>query len=76
MLKRVDRAVFETCQDVKNNKFTSGTKNLNLADQGIDYALDENNASLISPEMKKKVDAVKAGIIAGKIKVPDFYTKK
>jgi basic membrane protein A len=38
----------------------------------VDYALDEHNAKLITPEMKKRVDAAKADIIAGKIKVIDY----
>ena len=31
-----------------------------------------NNAKLITPEMKAKVDAIKADIVAGKIKVHDY----
>ena len=39
---------------------------------GVDYAMDEHNAKLVSADMKKKVDAAKADIIAGKIKVADY----
>ena len=38
----------------------------------MDYALDEHNAKLVSADMKKKVDAAKADIISGKIKVIDY----
>jgi basic membrane protein A len=38
----------------------------------VDYALDEHNAKLVSADMKKKVDAAKADIISGKIKVIDY----
>ena len=38
----------------------------------MDYALDQHNAKLVSADMKAKVDAAKADIIAGKIKVTDY----
>ncbi len=76
MLKRVDRAVFDVISEVSKGKFTPGLRRLGLKDTGIDYAMDSHNASLVTPEMKTKVEALKAEIIAGKIKVPDFYDKK
>lgn len=76
MLKRVDRAVFDVVKEVASGKFTPGLRRLGLKDSGIDYALDANNASLVTAEMKTKVDGLKADIIAGKIKVPDYYDKK
>ena len=39
---------------------------------GVGYALDANNAKLVTADMKKKVEAAKADIISGKIKVADF----
>ena len=49
-----------------------GTTVLGLKEGGVDYATDEYNAKLITPEMKKKADAAKADIISGKIKVADY----
>ena len=56
-------------QAAKDHK--PGVVALGLKEDGVDYALDQNNAKLISPEMKKKVDQAKADIVAGKIKVAD-----
>lgn len=67
MVKRVEVAVYEAA---KNHK--PGLVVLGLKEDGVDYALDQYNAKLISPEVKKKVDAAKADVIAGKIKVADF----
>jgi basic membrane protein A len=67
MVKRVDVAVYNAFQGVK-----PGVTALGLKDGGVDYALDEHNAKLVSADMKKKVDAAKADIIAGKIKVIDY----
>jgi basic membrane protein A len=76
MLKRVDHAVFECIADQIKGKFGAGIRRFGLKDGGIDYAMDSNNASLVTSAMKTKVDELKAEIIAGKIKVPDFYEKK
>ncbi len=67
MVKRVDVAVYNTFKGVK-----PGVTSLGLKDGGVDYAMDEHNAKLVSADMKKKVDAAKADIIAGKIKVIDY----
>lgn len=80
MLKRVDVAVFETIQDFLKSKkdskpFETGIRQFGLKNQGIDYAVDQYNAKLIDAATKKKVDDLKAQIIAGKISVPDYYQK-
>jgi basic membrane protein A len=76
MIKRVDRAVFDVITSVKDGKFEAGVRHFGVKDGGIDYAMDEHNASLVTAEMKKKVDALKADIVSGKVKVPDYYSKK
>ena len=70
MVKRVDVAVFNAFKGT-----TPGVTNLGLKEGGVDYALDEHNAKLVSADMKKKVDAAKADIIAGKIAVTDYMAK-
>ena len=47
---------------------------LGLKEGGVDWALDKHNEKLVTPEMKAKVDAAKADIIAGKIKVHDYMS--
>ena len=67
MLKRVDVAVLNVAKGHK-----PGVTVLGLKEGGIDYAMDSNNEKLVSADMKKKVDAAKADIISGKIKVADY----
>ena len=69
MVKRVDVAVYNAFQGVK-----PGVSALGLAEGGVDYAMDEHNARLVSAAMKRQVDAAKADIISGKIKVIDYMT--
>jgi basic membrane protein A len=68
MVKRLDVSVYEA---LKGHK--PGLQVLGLKENGVEYALDQYNEKLISPEVKKKVDAARADIIAGKIKVADYY---
>ncbi len=75
MLKRVDIAVYDVIKEQAAGKFTPGTRSFGLKDNGIDYAVDENNEKLIAP-YKVKLDEIRKKIIAGEIKVPDFYTLK
>lgn len=72
MLKRVDTAVYNIIKDQVDGKFTAGTRFFGLKDKGVDYAVDEHNASVIEP-YKAKLEEVREKIIKGDIKVPDFY---
>ncbi len=76
MLKRVDTAVFTVIKEAKEGKFTAGVERFGLSNGGVDYAIDQYNEKLITPANKAKVESLKAEIIAGKIKVPDYYQKK
>ena len=67
MIMRVDVAVYNI---IKSH--TPGLSALGLKEDGVDYALDTHNAKLVSADMKKKVDAIKADIVSGKIKVADY----
>lgn len=70
MLKLVDQAVFDAFSDGPD--LETGIVRMDLAAGGVGYALDENNASLISEEMQVAVEAAKAAIIAGEIMVHDY----
>lgn len=74
MLKRVDVAVYNAFMDAKEDKFDYGFNVLGLKEGGVDYAMDENNAPLVTDEMKAAVEAAKADIIAGKIEVHDYMS--
>lgn len=76
MLKRVDLAVLNTCRDVKENKFSGGVHRGGLATSEVDFAMDEHNQSLVTPEMLTRANALKKEILQGKIRVPDHYKKQ
>jgi basic membrane protein A len=74
MLKRVDNAVYQTFMDAHEGKFTAGIQNLGLAEDGVGWALDDNNKSLITDEMKAKVEEAAAKIKSGEITVHDYMS--
>ena len=72
MLKRVDVAVESAFQDAKDGKFTSGILSLGIAEDGVGWALDEHNRSLITPAMEARIEQARKDIISGKIKVNGY----
>jgi len=72
MLKRVDVAVESAFQDAKDGKFTAGILSLGVAEDGVGWALDEHNRSLITSEMEAKIEQARKDIISGKIKVNGY----
>lgn len=74
MLKRVDVAAYNTMKDAMSGNFSTGVQSLGLAEGGVDWALDDNNASLVDATMKAAVEKAKADIIAGKVSVHDYMT--
>ncbi|WP_309082522.1 BMP family ABC transporter substrate-binding protein [Chelativorans sp.] len=72
MLKRVDVAVYDSFVDAKNNEFSYGQQDLGLKEDGVGYALDDNNKDLITEEMKNAVEKAKADIISGTLTVHNY----
>ena len=74
MLKRVDVAVYNAFKDSMDGTWEAGASSLGLAEEGVGYALDENNRELISPEMEAAIEEAEAQIISGDIVVEDYYS--
>ncbi|MEM7598578.1 MAG: BMP family ABC transporter substrate-binding protein [Pseudomonadota bacterium] len=72
MLKRVDVAVYEAMK--AGDAVETGVFTMGLSDEGVGYALDEHNASLISDDMQAMVDEARQKIIDGEIEVTAYYT--
>ena len=72
MLKRVDNAVYQAFKDGPG--LTTGIVVMDLKADGVGYALDDNNAALITDEMKAKAEEARAAITSGALKVHDYRT--
>ena len=72
MLKRVDVAAYNVYQTSMDGTWSAGIRNLGLAEDGVGWALDENNEMLISMGMSEQVAAASAAIVAGDLMVHDY----
>jgi basic membrane protein A and related proteins len=72
MLKRVDVAVYNAFKEAENLK--PGVTRLDLKADGVGYAMDENNAALVTPEMQAAVEAAAAKIKSGELVVHDYMS--
>jgi basic membrane protein A and related proteins len=74
MLKRVDVAVYSTLQDARGGKWTPGVSVYGLKEDGVGYAMDDNNKALVTDAMKAAVDKAANDIKAGTVKVHDYMS--
>ena len=74
MLKRVDVAAYNAFNSAKDGSWKPGIQVLGLAEEGVGWALDEHNESLITDDMKAALDEASAKIVAGELMVHDYTT--
>jgi basic membrane protein A len=72
MVKRVDNAIYDSFMQMKNGTWKAGVTAKGLKEGGVDWALDEYNRKLITPEIEKRVLGARKDIIDGKVKVVDY----
>jgi basic membrane protein A len=75
MVKRVDNAVYQIVSDVVNHQFKGGFHVYGVESDGVGYAMDKNNQSLISSDVLQQVEQAKQKIISGQIQVTDAMNK-
>lgn len=69
MVKRVDNAVFETIKTSFKGDWEAGIKSLGLKESALDFAVDENNRTLITEQLIEQVLITRERIINGLIEV-------
>jgi basic membrane protein A len=67
LVKRVDVAVESAFRGV-----VPGVSSLGLKEGALELAIDEHNTKLITPAMRARLDAARAEIVAGRLKVIDY----
>ena len=72
MVKRVDVAAYQYFMDAHKGMFSAGIMQLGLAEDGVDWAVDEHNQALVAGEIEAAVAAAKEGIISGEIAVHNY----
>jgi basic membrane protein A len=72
MVKRVDVAIYDSFTQVKNGTWKPGLSYKGVKEAGVDWVVDKDNRAVVSPDLEKRVNAARADIISGKIKVVDY----
>jgi basic membrane protein A and related proteins len=72
MTKRVDNAVYNAFKE--GTEMTPGINVMDLAAGGVGYAMDDNNAGLVSDAMKGQIDKAAKLIGDGTMKVHDYMS--
>jgi basic membrane protein A len=74
-VKRVDIAVYDTLKNSHDGKWNPGIKYLGIKEGALDYAVDENNRSLITEKLIEEVATAKERIINGIINI-EMYSPR
>jgi len=72
MMKRVDLATYNAFKTAQDGTWKPGLQELGLKEEGVGWALDDNNKPLITADMQAKVEDAKKDIVSGSIKVHDY----
>ena len=75
MVKRVDVAVYEAFKGARDGTWKGGTQVLGLAEEGVGWAVDEHNRSLVPADMEAAIERARRDIIAGRIEVSDYMAR-
>ena len=69
LVKRVDIAVYDALKTSRDGKWSPGIKYLGIKEGALDYAVDQNNKTLISEPLIEAVSTAKERIINGTLAV-------
>ncbi|NSX54449.1 BMP family lipoprotein [Parasulfitobacter algicola] len=72
MVKRVDNAVYAAFTEGPG--LEKGFQVMGLNNDGVGYAVDDNNATLVTADMTAAVEEAKAKIVSGEITVHDYMS--
>ena len=70
MIKRGDVSVFEVIRDAAAGRFVGGMHVFGLKEGAIDYVHEGPHASHIPADVRARVDALKAEVVAGNVAIP------
>ncbi len=73
MIKRVDKAVYETITSTYSGRWKPGIKYLGLKEGALDYAVDVHNKNIVTLDMIEQVEEARDKIMRGLLQV-EVYT--
>ncbi len=70
MLKNTSETVYRAIDSFTKGEWQGGIREFGLAENAIDYVANDANLDVITPEIRQRVEAFRAAIVAGEIQVP------
>lgn len=70
MIKSVDNAVFQVCQEVVEGKFQPGTRDLGIKENGVGISPMQYTKHLVPKQVLDKIETLRQMIAEDKMKVP------
>jgi basic membrane protein A len=70
MVKRADVSVFDTIRGVAEGRFEGGMHVFGVRDGAIDYVHDGPHAAQLPPDVVARVEAMRADVASGRVRVP------
>jgi len=74
LVKQLDVATRTTLEAARAGTWQPGTQVLGLSDGGVSLAFNDDNAGVVTAEMRSRIDQAKADIIAGRTPVHDYMS--
>jgi basic membrane protein A len=71
MVNRLDTATYMAFEEIREHKWRPGLRRMGLAEDGVDWVVDANNASLVSPAMRAAVERARQLIVSKSLSVAD-----
>lgn len=72
MIKAVDQAVLATIEDAMNNRFPGGAQRVfGLGGRYTDYVWNSDNAALIDPSLRERIEKIRTDILEGRIRIKE-----
>ena len=75
MRKRIDTVVYDNFVAALDGLWQPGVQVMGLAEGGLDWVIDDDNARLITPEMEAAAEAAEDAIVSGEVHVHDASTE-
>lgn len=72
MIKRTDKAIFAALMLAKRGIWRDNFKQLGLEQDVVGLMFDEHNTSLVTSEMRTRIESIKKNIVLGSISVHDY----
>lgn len=71
MVNRLDTATYDAFEQIREHQWRPGVRRMGLAENGVDWVVDANNAFLVSPAMRATVEHARELIVSQSLRVAD-----